>query len=125
MEQPHTLTPIAKLTTAPAGLRLDLFQSDLLIVVKPNKTAATASEWEGSAELQKSPSIAFLKPSLIENGEKIVLRGLIEVFQCFAPVHGYKNKPNILNCIDGNLHYGLQSFQQKIYHSSKSHISSF
>ena len=30
---------------------------------------------------------------------------LIEVFQCFAPVHGYNNKPNISNLIDGSLQY--------------------
>ena len=56
---------------------------------------------------------------------KIVLRGLIEVFQCLAPVHGYKNKPNISNCTDGSLHYGCQSYQLKIYHFSKTRLSCF
>ena len=56
-------------------------------------------------------SITFLNPSLIENGPEIVVRGLIEGFQCFAPVQKYKMKPNISNCIDGSLHYGRQSYQ--------------
>ena len=48
------------------------------------------------------------KPSLIENGAEIVLRGF-EVFPCFVPVHGYKNKPNISNCIVGSLHYRVRA----------------
>ena len=38
-----------------------------------------------------SPSIIFLTPPLIENGMKIVLRGLIGGLQCLAPVHGYRS----------------------------------
>ena len=52
----------------------------------------------------------------------MIPKRLIEGFQCFAPVHWYNNKPNISNCIDGSL-YGCHS--QKMYHLSKSHISSF
>ena len=39
---------------------------------------------------------------------KTIPKSLIEVFQCFAPVHCYSNKPNISNSIDGSLHYGHQ-----------------
>ena len=55
MEQPHTLTPIAKLTTAPAGLRLDLFQSDLLIVVKPNKNSCNIVRMGGVSGASEKP----------------------------------------------------------------------
>ena len=44
LEQPHTLTCIAKLTTAPARLRLALFPYNPPIVVTPNKDNCTASD---------------------------------------------------------------------------------
>ena len=58
----------------------------------------------------KSPSFPFFLFEALpfRKWSRRQSKSLIEVFQCFAPVHCYSNKPNISNSIDGSLHYGHQ-----------------